>query len=67
MGIKDRDLGDVARQLVPNPGDEVWYSDVDQHLHTHGSDDTREPHADGYHMFNDGTGARYEKYHSDDD
>ena len=66
MGIRKNDLSDIGNSLVPNEGDEAWVSDPDQPLHTHGSGDSGEPHADGYHFRNSGNGPEWSKYHSDD-
>lgn len=64
MGFQKKDLGDIANNLVPNSGDEAWVSDPDQQQHNHAGD-SGDPHADGYYMYNDGDGPRYDKYHSD--
>jgi len=59
------DLGKIAAALVPNKGDEAFYTDVNQQEHHHAGQTSGPTHADGYHMTNDGSGPKYEKYHSD--
>lgn len=61
-----RDLNDIASSLVPNPGDEAWVVDPDQHSHYHRGQTSGQDHADAYYMYNDGTPS-WEKYHSDDE
>ena len=60
------DLNKIAQELVPNKGDEVFYTDVNQQEHRHGGQTSGDTHADGYRMYNNGNGPAYEKYHSDD-
>lgn len=60
------DISKIAQALVPNKGDEAWYTDVNQSEHYHAGQQSGEKHADGYHMYNNGSGPAYEKYHSDD-
>lgn len=57
-------MNEIAGQLAPNAGDEAWVVDVNQQEHTHA--DGKGQHADGWHVTNDGSGATWEKYHSDD-
>lgn len=48
------DLNKIAQALVPNKGDEVWYTDVNQNEHYHAGQKSGEKHADGYHIYNNG-------------
>lgn len=60
------DLDKIAKELAPNKGDEAFYVNVNQPEHLHSGQTSGATHADGYHITNDGSGPKYDKYHSDD-
>lgn len=63
---RERDMNDIASELVPNPGDEAWVVDPNQPGHFHKGQTSGEEHADGWYMRNEGDGPSWSKYHSDD-